>query len=60
MKNHDFWQYFPFKILKGKYCKNQDFPCFLNYDLIIIECHIKYVEVFWGSKETIFGQKSHF
>ena len=25
-----------------------------------MKCHIRYVEVFWGSKETISGPKSHF
>ena len=25
-----------------------------------MKCHIRYVEVFWGSKDTISGQKSHF
>ena len=36
------------------------FDDFLKFVLIIINGHLRYVEVSWGSREAIFGHTSHF
>ena len=36
------------------------FDNFLKFVLIIINGHVRHVEVFWGSREAISGHISHF
>ena len=63
-KNHEKSSFPPKIHIIGFTCEFETemmiFHDFLKIDLIIINGHLKYVEVSWGSKEAISDRRSHF